>query len=152
MQCPRDQTPLRQFVRRGTTFEVCEACNGRWLDEEELERLVLGATKVRTSQDTLARSLKTMEREALFFESGSETEIDCPRCRTRMKKVKFVSGGSEVTADRCEKCRGLWFDSGEPGALFVLLERRLPIRPSVAIAALLLLALGVVIAVLAAGD
>lgn len=37
----------------------------------------------------------------------------CPKCRTAMDRVE-VKG---IEVDRCEFCKGLWFDAGEADAL-----------------------------------
>lgn len=39
--------------------------------------------------------------------------MTCPKCQSRMEKVEF--GGVEV--DRCDGCRGIWFDAGERESL-----------------------------------
>lgn len=43
----------------------------------------------------------------------TESTIDCPKCRTMMKRVT-VDG---VVVDRCQGCGGLWLDLGEKEAL-----------------------------------
>jgi Zn-finger nucleic acid-binding protein len=138
MQCPRDQSRLRTVTRRKTTFDVCDSCHGRWLDAGELEQLVLGAMQTRTSAQAVAESVERIERP-IPFRVGADAELSCPRCGIRMKKVRFDSRGSEVVADRCETCAGLWLDAGEQGAMLVFIEQSLPIRPVVAIVAVLLL-------------
>jgi hypothetical protein len=63
-----------------------------------------------------------------------------------MQKVRFESSGNELTADRCEACRGFWLDSGETGGLFVFAEERLPIRPAVWALVAVVLVLGLLAA------
>lgn len=40
--------------------------------------------------------------------AGTST-MNCPRCDGKLKESKF----EEVTIDTCEKCGGVWLDSGE---------------------------------------
>ena len=128
MNCPRDKTTLSQVVRKGTTIDVCKQCHGKWLDQGELERLVLGGTKIRTTPDALRASMDAAERPVFFDVDGTDPGIECPRCGVAMEKVRFESAGAELTADRCATCKGFWLDAGETGALFVFLEERLPVR------------------------
>jgi Zn-finger nucleic acid-binding protein len=112
-------------------LDVCPKCHGKWLDEGELERLVLAGTKVRTTASALSSAMEAVERPTFFQVEGADLQVECPRCRTTMEKVRFESGGAELTADRCATCKGFWLDAGETGALFVFLEERLPVRRAV---------------------
>ncbi|RJQ15639.1 hypothetical protein C4573_05775 [Candidatus Woesearchaeota archaeon] len=38
-----------------------------------------------------------------------EKTIDCPKCKTKMKKLKK----NGVVLDICSKCRGMWVDAHE---------------------------------------
>ena len=127
MKCPRDQTELRQIVSKGITIDVCDRCHGRWLDEGELEQLVLAGTQSATAE-TLRGALAAVERRAFFREVEGDSALACPRCGVDMHKVRFESRGAEALADRCGKCRGFWLDAGETGALFLFLEENLPVR------------------------
>jgi hypothetical protein len=40
MHCPKCGLKLESFDLRGVTVERCASCNGTWLDEGELNRLV----------------------------------------------------------------------------------------------------------------
>jgi Zn-finger nucleic acid-binding protein len=127
VRCPRDKAELRQVVSKGTTIDVCDRCHGRWLDEGELEQLVLSGTQIGTAE-TLRGALAAVERRTFFREVEGDSAIACPRCGVAMHKVRFESRGAEAMADRCGKCSGFWLDSGETGALFVFLEENLPVR------------------------
>lgn len=146
MDCPRDKTTLSQVVRKDTTVEVCNQCHGKWLDQGELERLVLGATNIRTTPEALRGAMDAAERPVLFHADASDPDIECPRCNVAMEKVRFESGGAELTADRCATCKGFWFDAGETGALFVFLEERLPVRGIVWALVVAALGLGLLLA------
>ena len=145
MDCPRDQQPLRRVVRRRVVTDVCDACEGKWLDEGELEQLFLRSSRVRTTEDRLARSLASVLQEGSADAACDEPTLACPRCADGMRKVRFRSGDAQVIADRCGSCKGFWFDSGEQLATFGLLESNLPVRPAVFVA-VLVAALGIAFA------
>jgi len=140
MDCPRDETTLRQVKRGHATIDVCDVCGGKWLDEGELEQLILAEGHDGTDAARLKTALATAERSSFYRDAGSEATLVCPRCDTRMRSVRFASGGAEVTADRCGSCKGFWLDKGEAGSLFVFLQESLPVRKNVWIAAALALA------------
>ena len=142
VNCPRDNATLRQVVRKGTTIDVCTRCHGKWLDQGELEQLVLAGTRTGATADAVNAAVAAAERPSFFRAAGLDPEISCPRCAVAMQKVRFESGAAELTADRCETCNGFWLDSGETGALFVFLEEHFPIRPSVWAVVALALGLG----------
>jgi Zn-finger nucleic acid-binding protein len=131
MNCPRDNAALRQVVRKGTTIDVCTGCHGKWLDQGELEQLVLSETRTGATAAALKSALAAVERPSFFHAAGSDPDLACPRCGIAMQKVLFETGGTELTADRCETCEGFWLDPGEAGSLFVFLEENLPVRGGV---------------------
>jgi Zn-finger nucleic acid-binding protein len=130
MNCPRDGAALRQVVRQGITIDVCTRCHGKWLDQGELEHLVRAARSGATG-GALEAALEAAERSTFFRPTGGDPKLACPRCGVTMQKVGFESRGAQLTADRCEACKGFWLDAGETGALFVFLEERLPVRRAV---------------------
>lgn len=52
-------------------------------------------------------------REALHDDARSRGEehatMNCPRCDGRLHEMTF----EDVRIDRCDKCEGIWLDSGE---------------------------------------
>lgn len=128
VHCPRDQAALRPVARKGTTIDVCTSCQGKWLDEGELEKLVLGASQNHATTGQLRTAVAAATRPNLFESLGSDPEIACPRCSVAMEKVRFSSGGAQLIADRCQQCGGYWLDAGETGALFVFLDEQLASR------------------------
>jgi Zn-finger nucleic acid-binding protein len=145
MDCPRDETALRQVVRGSATIDVCDACGGKWLDEGELEQLVLAERPAEADAARLKTALATAERSAFYQDAGREGRLPCPRCDTGMRSVRFESGGAQVTADRCGRCHGFWLDKGEAGSLFVFLQESLPVRRKVWIVASVALVLTAVL-------
>lgn len=39
--------------------------------------------------------------------------MQCPKCHSEMLEQKVLTQSGEVVIDKCERCAGLWFDSGE---------------------------------------
>ena len=49
-------------------------------------------------------------REALAEQAGEgAVTMECPRCEGRLHQRTF----DEVTIDQCDRCHGIWLDSGE---------------------------------------
>jgi len=131
VNCPRDETELREVAVEGTTIDICPKCDGKWLDQGELERLVLANMPAGVTPASVESAMTAAERPTFFDTTGGDPELTCPRCRVIMQKVQFQSGDAALTADRCSSCQGFWLDTGESGSLFVFLEEKLPIRGSV---------------------
>jgi Zn-finger nucleic acid-binding protein len=128
VNCPRDHAPLQQATHRGVTVDVCTQCEGKWLDPGELEQLVLARTHTGATPAAFNTAMAAAERPVFLPVDEGDPPLTCPRCGVEMQKVSFESHGTRITADRCEKCKGLWLDPGEEGSLFVFLEEKLPIR------------------------
>ena len=60
-------------------------------DQEAIEKL---RAKLRASEEAKATGASSMK---------------CPRCDGSLKESKF----EEITIDTCDKCGGVWLDSGE---------------------------------------
>ena len=43
--------------------------------------------------------------------------MQCPKCEATMEEHSLSTLKGQVTVDRCNSCRGLWFDIGEAEAL-----------------------------------
>jgi len=41
--------------------------------------------------------------------AAGESSMQCPRCSANLTETKF----EDVAIDRCDKCGGVWLDSGE---------------------------------------
>ena len=64
-------------------------------DQEAIEKL---RAKMKVSEEAKAAGLSSMK---------------CPRCDGTLKEMNF----EEVMIDTCDKCGGVWLDSGEFGQL-----------------------------------
>jgi len=91
--CPRDGNLLDAVADDGLHMQSCRSCGGLWVPMAQLApRLSKGANAF------------------LFHTSGGrETHLRCPIDGAPMRELDI--GGVHI--DRCESCRGLWFDAGE---------------------------------------
>ena len=62
----------------------------------------------RKDRESLAR-LRESIREAAKARGEDVATMDCPRCGGRLHEMVF----DDVRIDRCDKCLGIWLDSGE---------------------------------------
>ena len=62
----------------------------------------------RKDRETLARLRESM-REAAKARGEDTATMGCPRCTGRLHEVVF----DDVRIDRCDRCEGVWLDSGE---------------------------------------
>ena len=72
---------------------------GRNLEEEYFHR------KNREAIEKLREKMKVAEDA----KAAGTSSMECPRCDGSLKETKI----EEVTIDTCEKCGGVWLDSGE---------------------------------------
>lgn len=104
MRCPACRHELVVVEREGIEVDWCAQCHGVWFDAGEIELLAEKAGR------RLDPGLIGTPSDAV-----GERRRRCPRCRRRMEKVSPVHEEG-LLLDRCSK-HGLWFDSGELGAL-----------------------------------
>ncbi|UCE74249.1 MAG: zf-TFIIB domain-containing protein [Methanomassiliicoccales archaeon] len=82
--CPVCEKPMTSKVVQDVEIDVCQDCNGVWLDGGELKRL--------SGLDAQAGRIMT-----------------CSNCNSVMQ-TKTVTN---VEIDICPKCDGIWLDQGE---------------------------------------
>ncbi len=114
MNCPACRSPLIVVEREGIELDHCPRCRGIWFDEGELALLAERIGRILT----LEASVRPLAGPA------GEQFRRCPRCRRRMAKEDLGSA-PRIGIDRCRRGHGLWFDSGELGALM----SQMPGRP-----------------------
>lgn len=91
--CPRDGHPLTSVTDQGIRMESCHSCGGLWVPMAHL----------------LPR-LSSRACALLFHaDGGRQTQMRCPIDGAAMHEFDV----SSIHIDRCESCRGLWFDPGE---------------------------------------
>lgn len=110
MQCPRCESST--FIEKDyeqTQIDVCQNCQGTWLDEKEILDIVSIADKTFSEefiQKTISQSFSGVPKHE------QDKELLCPKCSTTMSAINYeVSSG--VIIDRCPNGHGLWFDKDE---------------------------------------
>jgi len=62
----------------------------------------------RKNQEAIEK-LRAQMKVAIEAKAAGLSSMDCPRCDGSLKENKI----DEVSIDTCEKCGGVWLDSGE---------------------------------------
>lgn len=104
--CPACHAALRTMAMSGEEIDRCPDCGGAFYDQGELERIV---GLVRLLQGVVLR----------------EEEIDTVPTQERSRALCCPADGSPMSPrdvgglimDTCERCGGIWLDSGEITAL-----------------------------------
>lgn len=110
MDCPRDHTPLTPEHHQGVEVDRCPQCNGRWLDQHELDEF-----ETRTAPDPNTR-------RGMVEYAKRKGDLACPVCGKTM--VAFNYRANPLELDSCEDQHGFWLDAGEEGRVSDLIEQR----------------------------
>ena len=109
MNCPRCQAALVTEDLHGIEVDRCHACNGRWLDHDELSDLE--ATVPSTEE----------ERRATIEYGERASELKCPVCEKSM--IVFDYRAYDLELDTCHE-HGYWLDAGEEGRVRDIIAER----------------------------
>lgn len=115
IDCPKCAEPMRPLIAGKAKVDRCEKCYGIWLDKGE--RLKVLADK------SLVTGLDVGSAE-VGRQNDAITEIDCPRCRKRMKHITDRAQ-THIGYEFCDSCEASFFDAGELRDMseFTLAER-----------------------------
>jgi Zn-finger nucleic acid-binding protein len=115
LNCPKCNEPMRQLKAGTAIVDRCEKCYGIWVDKGERIKLLKDKSLV-TGVD-----IGSVEQGR---EQDQITEVDCPRCATKMLHVTDKAQ-KHIGFEHCRKCDGSFFDAGELTDLseFTLSER-----------------------------
>ncbi|MDP1538504.1 MAG: zf-TFIIB domain-containing protein [bacterium] len=105
MICPNcGKETLNKIKFHKVQINRCSRCQGIWFDEDEL----------RKAKDERDRHLKWLDvdlwKENKNFRVSSLKKL-CPLCEKPLYEVEY--GNSDIKADICNSCRGIWLDRGE---------------------------------------
>jgi Zn-finger nucleic acid-binding protein len=103
--CPRCKVDLYIVERGGENLDVCRDCGGIWFDPTELDDLMGEGSPV----ELLIKITGSLKGE----------ELPCPECELKMTTKEIF----DVYIDLCEKCNGIWLDSGETEKIWEMDER-----------------------------
>jgi Zn-finger nucleic acid-binding protein len=85
-------------------LDQCPRCGGIWCDRWELYPVTRAA----------AERLDPVDAEALRLPIPPAAEqLECPRCRARMRRLRDPSLPDDARVERCPNCDGMWLNRGE---------------------------------------
>ena len=98
--CPKCKKKTLSYFNtsEGVVLDFCDECSGIWFDKNEL------ASYIELSMDI--PEITEMKKAA------RKTDLICPKCEGALEELPF-STKTNILVDRCEKCGGIFFDSGE---------------------------------------
>ncbi len=106
MKCPKclDHS-LEPVDIDGLVVDYCEACEGIFYDEDELQKLILDT--YHDEVDIIKKVIKIATDHTLH-----ESRKICPKDHTIMNNVNFPVG-SDIIIDICPTCHSIWTDRNE---------------------------------------
>ena len=110
MNCPHGHGELIVEHHHGIEVDHCSTCNGRWLDQHELD--ILEATSAPDPND----------RKGMIEYSKRQSDLKCPVCGKRMTAFNYRANPLEL--DFCDDEHGYWLDAGEDARVKDLVEQR----------------------------
>lgn len=119
MNCPNCQDRLRPIVYEGITIETCDACQGEWLDREELGKIVRLREERFDSEEMRAIAESTTITGVKL--ERADRDLACPKCEQTTDAVNY-GGDTGILIDRCTGCRGIWLDKDELEKIQMLVE------------------------------
>lgn len=116
--CPRCERLLGARDVSDVVIDECSGCNGLFLDEVAIKRVIDDQHHVRAG--ALLAALPRVEHHPMP-RAGARMYIKCPACSTVMNRKLFATG-SGVVVDVCRK-HGTFFDAGELPAIIEFVQR-----------------------------
>ena len=108
MDCPRDKTALETKIDRGIEIDQCPSCDGKWLDQHELDLL----------EDTV---FVTELKKGTRMYAIRESDINCVKCNAKMATFNYRAYNLPV--DYCTDQHGFWLDGGEDKEILNLMKK-----------------------------
>jgi Zn-finger nucleic acid-binding protein len=104
MKCPNCQSTEfdRKLLDDTLQAMVCTACHGHWINSFQYWLW----------RDRHQEILPEKAPSAALAALDSNTTKVCPECFKLLRRYK-VGHGTDFSIDRCEVCRGIWFDKNE---------------------------------------
>jgi Zn-finger nucleic acid-binding protein len=116
--CPRCELPLAGREVSDVVIDECSGCNGLFLDEIAIKRVIDDRQHVRAG--ALLAALPRVEHQPMP-PSGGRMYIKCPACSTVMNRKLFATG-SGVVVDVCRN-HGTFFDAGELPSIIEFVQK-----------------------------
>jgi Zn-finger nucleic acid-binding protein len=119
MKCPNCQTHLQTINYEGISIETCSKCNGEWLDNAELGKIVR-LREVKFDSDERRAIAESTTITGIVLEDV-DRDLACPKCGGTTDAVNY-GGDSGIIIDRCTTCHGIWLDASELEKIQMLIE------------------------------
>jgi len=118
--CPRCTATLELKFFGGVETDICPACEGEWLDHNELRQLTRVLEGTFTSEEIAELDA---QRKRLFRQSpGPSDPLLCPRCPAQTLTPFNYAGTSGIILDKCPRCGGIWVDHKELAMVGALVQ------------------------------
>ena len=119
MICPNCQTRLQTINYEGISIETCSKCNGEWLDDAELGKIVRIREVKFDPDERRAIAESTTIRGVVL--KDVDRDLKCPKCGGTTDAVNY-GGDTGIIIDRCTTCRGIWLDEHELEKIQMVIE------------------------------
>lgn len=119
MNCPGCASPMQLVKYEGVMIDQCGSCGGTWLDYKEISRIIQSTEEEFSDQE---RS-QAFETKSLDTRPSGKT-LQCSSCKTPLETFYYLIN-SGVVLDRCNSCKGIYFDAGELEKAQILMEQQL---------------------------
>jgi uncharacterized protein len=101
MKCPKCRdVEMLPFAFQGVEVDRCTACDGVWLDKDELNQILEKKLGRQIEQVSFAQNPR----------SDDSAEAFCFKCN---KEMIALTGAADVRFEWCDGCEGMFFDKGE---------------------------------------
>jgi Zn-finger nucleic acid-binding protein len=111
MKCPRCSAVLSPVEYDDVQIDLCPKCQGEWLPEGDLQKLVEHHNEVFTP-DEIA-SLVPVDKEIFTSEKDDHDELNCPVCQGVPMEHFNYGDTSGIILHKCSDCGGIWADKEE---------------------------------------
>jgi Zn-finger nucleic acid-binding protein len=122
MLCPKDNVMCDVVMLQDVEVDVCPKCQGVWLEQVEVRKLVrhLTVPEYSTVDELLSEWEGAEHAGTLPRDFWAESKLICPKEGAQMQKHYFA--GSDIGVDHCHVCKGFWLDGGELKAVASYVE------------------------------
>lgn len=119
MNCPSCGQPLGEQIYEGVKIDVCTGCQGVWLDEGEMQRIV-ERREATFSQEQIA-SVEGAHRHVTVKKEDMGEGYNCPKCGAKCRRSNYAYA-SGIIIDKCPNRHGTWLDESELEKIQIVVE------------------------------
>jgi Zn-finger nucleic acid-binding protein len=109
LRCPQCDVPMHEVTVRANPgsliqLDQCRRCGGIWCDQWELFPL---------DADEAERLDSLDEKLLAAATAGAPKTLYCPRCTSKLARLKEPLLPQEIVLQRCLRCEGIWLNRGQ---------------------------------------